>query len=510
MDTWRASGASPHPTHFPGVSEFMSETLQNSDVAGSRRPAIIALAYGVLCHATFLAAVGFMIYSMYSGMRTGSGTLPTPWSWVANSFLLLQFFFLHSFLLSSRGRPWLQKLAPPDLAHSLATTTYVTIAALQTLLLFALWSPSGIVWWQATGWARVLLTASYAGAWLMLFRSMSDAGFALQTGLLGWRAVWNGTRPVYPPMPERGMFRLCRQPIYLSFALTLWTVPVWTPDQLLLATVLTAYCIAGPLFKEKRFARIYKEKFVGYQRRIPYWLPWPRKPIRNNQDIYIRDADDWWSGNHRWLRTLRNIVPARFSFFDTVVKDWRGKHILDIGCGGGFMSEELAKRGAKVTGIDPSAPAIAAARVHAAAQGLDIDYRVGFGEQLPLADESVDCVVIVDVLEHVAVDPVLDEIRRVLKPDGLILFDTINRTWLAAFVFVTLGENILRISPTGTHDPAMFIRPDELAAKLRLRHFVPARMSGLGPRGIDARGDATFGLLKSMSLQYVGYAIKRG
>lgn len=488
----------------------MSETFHGAEtIPETRRQAYIALGYGMICHAAFLIGVGLMIYGMYTGMRAGWGPFHSPWSWCVNALLIGQFVLLHSFLLSPRGRPLLRRLAPADIADSLSTTTYVTIAALQTILLFAFWSPSGIVWWEATGWTRGILTIAYAGAWIMLFRSMRDAGFALQTGMLGWQAVWRGAKPVYPPMPERGMFRLCRQPIYLSFALTLWTVPVWTPDQLLLAVLLTGYCLGGPLLKEERFRRIYKDKFAAYQQRIPYWLPWPRKIERNNLDIYRAYADDWWSGRHRWLRTLHNLVPARFRFFDTVVKDWRGKYVLEVGCGGGFMSEALARRGAIVTGIDPSAPAIEAARAHARREGLEIDYRVGTGESLPLPDESMDCVVIVDVLEHVDVAPILDEIRRVLKTDGQILFDTINRSWLAKLVFVTLGEDILRIAPKGTHDPAMFVKPEELAAQLRERGFVPARMSGLGPRGLDARGDILFGLMRSTAVQYIGYAIKR-
>ena len=91
-------------------------------------------------------------------------------------------------------------------------------------------------------------------------------------------------------MPTRGLFRLRRQPIYVSFALTLWTVPVWTPDQLFLAASLTSYCIIGPLFKEKRFKRLYKTTFETYQRQVPYWLPWPRP--RADHDAKSADAAD--------------------------------------------------------------------------------------------------------------------------------------------------------------------------------------------------------------------------
>jgi protein-S-isoprenylcysteine O-methyltransferase Ste14 len=143
--------------------------------------------------------------------------------------------------------------------------------------LFALWSPTGTIWWQARGVTLVGLSALYAAAWLLLAKSMVDAGLSLQTGSLGWTALLRGRKPVYPPMPTTGLFRLTRQPIYVAFALTLWTVPTWTPDQLVLALTLTAYCLVAPRFKEARFRRIYGAAFDAYSRIVPYWLPWPRK-----------------------------------------------------------------------------------------------------------------------------------------------------------------------------------------------------------------------------------------
>jgi protein-S-isoprenylcysteine O-methyltransferase Ste14 len=86
----------------------------------------------------------------------------------------------------------------------------------------------------------------------------------LQTGFLGWWAVANDRAPVFPPMPTTGLFRIVRQPIYVTFALTLWTVPTWTPDQFTVALVLTSYCVAGPLLKEKRFRRRFGQDFVTY------------------------------------------------------------------------------------------------------------------------------------------------------------------------------------------------------------------------------------------------------
>ncbi len=156
-------------------------------------------------------------------------------------------------------------------------------------------------------------------------------------------------------------------------------------------------------------------------------------------------------------------MPVRFAFFDPIIGDWRGLSVLDLGCGGGFMAAALAKRGTIVTGVDPSERAIDLARRRAQEDQLEIAYCVGSGESLPFADGAYDIVVCVDVLEHVEdLDRVLLEVRRVLRPGGIFLFDTINHTRLASFIMVTVGETIIRLLPRGAHDPALFIRPQDL------------------------------------------------
>ena len=238
----------------------------------------LALGYGIVCHTCFALGVVTMMVAMFFGMSRSLGVVPAPWNWLANAALLLQFPVGHSLLLTSRGRAALSRMAPAGAGSTLSTTTYVTLAACQVFVLFAFWSPTGTVWWQAGGPVLAIMSLLYALSWLLLGKSMLDAGLALQTGSLGWVALLRGRKPVYPPMPVTGLFRFTRQPIYVSFTLTLWTVPTWTPDQLAVAVTLTVYCLAAPLLKEKRFRRIYGQAFSSYSERVPYWLPRLRKP----------------------------------------------------------------------------------------------------------------------------------------------------------------------------------------------------------------------------------------
>ena len=248
------------------------------DGVRNNRWTFVALIYGVVCHTSFILGVATMMVAMFFGMSRSLGTVPAPWNWVADAVLLLQFPVIHSLLLTDWGRGLHVRLAPHGTGSTLSTTTFATIAAIQVLVLFAFWSPTGTIWWQADGAALVLLALLYVGAWALLGKSMVDAGLTVQTGSLGWTALFRGRKPVYPPMPETGLFRLTRQPIYVSFALTLWTVPTWTPDQLVVALTLTAYCVAAPRLKEVRYRRIYGSAFDDYALSVPYWLPRSHKP----------------------------------------------------------------------------------------------------------------------------------------------------------------------------------------------------------------------------------------
>ncbi len=245
-----------------------------------RRALRLALLYGAACHGIFALAGLAMLVGLFSGMTLGQGAVPWPWAALVNAALLAQFPLGHSFFLTARGRAVLARLAPAPHGTTLATTTYATIASLQLLVLFTLWTPSGIVLWRAEGWAFWLICGLYAGSWALLTKASFDAGPQVQSGALGWTALARGRKPVFPPMPETGLFRIVRQPIYVSFALVLWTVPVWTPDQLVIATAYTAYCVLAPRRKERRFERLFGAQFEAYRARVPYWLPRLRRTGR--------------------------------------------------------------------------------------------------------------------------------------------------------------------------------------------------------------------------------------
>ena len=233
----------------------------------------LALTMRLACHVIFAAAVLSMIAGMFFGMSRGLGHVPWPYSILANAALLLQFPLGHSLLLTSRGRKVLANIMPHGYGVTLSTTTYAIIASLQLLALFVWWTPSGIVLWQAQGLAFWLICACYAASWLLLAKASFDAGLEVQSGGLGWLSLLQNLKPVFPDMPQGGLFRLIRQPIYVAFAFTLWTVPVWTPDQLALAIGYTAYCLLAPKLKEHRFMHYYGARFAHYKSQVPYVVP---------------------------------------------------------------------------------------------------------------------------------------------------------------------------------------------------------------------------------------------
>lgn len=185
--------------------------------------------------------------------------------------------------------------------------------------------------------------------------------------------------------------------------------------------------------------------------------------------------------------------------------------VLEVGCGGGLICEDLARRGAIMVGVDPSEEALRAAREHADQGGLAqrITYEQGYAEALPYASGSFQLIVCLDVLEHVkSLGQTIHEIARVLAPGGIFVFDTINRTLLARAVLIWYGEHFPSggLVP-GIHNYASFIRPAELNYALESHDLQVHELTGFMPRGL-VHGRFKMGPGWFKGVAYVGYASK--
>lgn len=188
---------------------------------------------------------------------------------------------------------------------------------------------------------------------------------------------------------------------------------------------------------------------------------------------FARQAADWWNPTGKF-RPLHHIGPARLGFIRTAVarhfalgerglKPFAGLTMLDIGCGGGLISEPLTRLGARVTGIEPAEDNIGAARGHATEMGLDINYRAVRAEDLVAQALNFDCVVCLEVIEHVP-DPAafVSVCANLVGPGGLLIMSTINRTLKAYALAIVGAEYILRWLPAGTHQWERFVTLPEM------------------------------------------------
>ncbi|MCB1962067.1 MAG: bifunctional 2-polyprenyl-6-hydroxyphenol methylase/3-demethylubiquinol 3-O-methyltransferase UbiG [Rhodocyclaceae bacterium] len=178
-------------------------------------------------------------------------------------------------------------------------------------------------------------------------------------------------------------------------------------------------------------------------------------------------AHRWWDPESEF-RPLHEINPLRLDWIDSIAT-LSGKTVLDVGCGGGILSEGMATRGATVTGIDLGEKALNVARLHLHESGLVVDYRLVSAEAMAEAHPGeFDVVTCLEMLEHVP-DPesIVAACARLVKPGGDVFFSTLNRNPKAYLLAIIGAEYLLRLLPRGTHDYARFIKPSELARQCR-------------------------------------------
>jgi 2-polyprenyl-6-hydroxyphenyl methylase/3-demethylubiquinone-9 3-methyltransferase len=254
-----------------------------------------------------------------------------------------------------------------------------------------------------------------------------------------------------------------------------------------------------------------------------------------NNEVYKADGDIWWNPDTILHLLKTSVNPWRVVYAKDIINrsgiNPKGKTALEVGSGGGILTEEIARMGFATTGIDPADQSVITASNHAKVSGLDIKYEKGVGEDIPYADASFDFVFCCDVLEHVQDLPkVISEISRVLKPGGVFIYDTLNRTFISKLVAIKIWQEWKRwaFMPPNIHVWEMFIKPDEIKKLLQKNGFdwkehhgsspnvsIPKMLGYLRKR---ARGEWTFADLgknfwlvesKDTNILYAGYAIKK-
>ena len=215
-------------------------------------------------------------------------------------------------------------------------------------------------------------------------------------------------------------------------------------------------------------------------------------------------ANRWWDPDGE-SRPLHDLNPLRTAFVAERVT-LKGANVLDVGCGGGLLSEALARAGAIVTAIDLAPALLNVARLHLHESGLSVDYQQITVEELATSNpQSFDVITCMEMLEHVP-DPesVIAACSRLLKPGGQLFLSTLNRTPIAFGAAIVGAEYLMRLLPRGTHHYAQFIKPSELAAALRRQGFEVTDLAGIAWNPLTRKAR----LIERVDVNYIACAIK--
>lgn len=215
-------------------------------------------------------------------------------------------------------------------------------------------------------------------------------------------------------------------------------------------------------------------------------------------------AHQWWD-TQGVFKPLHQLNPLRLNYIDSRAQ-LSGKQVLDVGCGGGILSESMAKRGAQVTGIDLAEKSLQVAQLHALEANVQLDYRCVTVEALAQEKpQTFDVVTCMEMLEHVP-DPasVVRACAALVKPGGHVFFSTLNRNAKAYLMAVVGAEYVLNLLPRGTHDYSKFIKPSELAAWMRQAGLELQHQTGVTYNPLNKQ----YSLTTNTSVNYMLHAIK--
>ena len=247
--------------------------------------------------------------------------------------------------------------------------------------------------------------------------------------------------------------------------------------------------------------------------------------VRINNTFYDVLGDLWWDRQGQ-MSGLHEMTPVRLAYFDQIftrllaTKSRHAGRFIDVGCGCGIFTEALARRGYQIIGLDISEGALQAAKRHATATGVKVEYRKSSAYHLAIKTAGVDGVVTSDLFEHLHDFPrAVSEMARVLRVGGVLAFDTVNRTWLSLLGGIWVVQRWLHLMPPHTHDWRMFITPGELKAVFSHFGLEVREIQGLSPAAHFLRlpyilwKHRKFGPYKLSSdfrISYIGYAVKSG
>jgi len=256
---------------------------------------------------------------------------------------------------------------------------------------------------------------------------------------------------------------------------------------------------------------------------------------RIDNGVYSAQSGQWWQPESAFYQMKVSFNPARLGYakrklIEELKVDPKTTAALDVGCGGGFLTEEIARLGFDTTGVDPSERSVRVAADHARESGLDIRYGTGTGESLPFENNSFGVVFCCDVLEHVRDLPtVISEISRVLKPGSVFCYDTLNRTWVSLLAAIKISRvwKPWAFMPPNLHVWRMFIKPGEMKSLLRQNGLEWKEHRGMMPNVRIPRllgylrkragGEWTYSDLakkiqmvesRITAIMYMGYAVK--
>ena len=220
-------------------------------------------------------------------------------------------------------------------------------------------------------------------------------------------------------------------------------------------------------------------------------------------------AQDWWNKSGE-LSSLHKINPARFQYIEEQIKKHFNKtniiSALDIGCGGGLISEPLAQLGVNVTAIDASEKSIKIAKTHAKKQKLKIDYKCSLIEDMPKS-KKYDVITALEIIEHIDNPEIfIKNCKKLLKPNGILIISTLNRTHKSFLLGIMAAEYILKLVPKGTHDWRSFYKPSELSNLLEKESLELTDITGIK---YNALSNNFLLSKKDLSINYIVTAIKQ-